>query len=82
MFAEGMPLLSWTSTRCSRNARRSFAGSLFVRVFERDGSALTTEPASEERESSWNVVGLMFLRDIESGRSAEIKTAISILIVP
>ena len=34
-----------------------------MRGLERVGAAIT-EPASEERESSWKVVGLMFLRDI------------------
>jgi hypothetical protein len=59
-------LLIWASTLCSRRARRSFAGSLIIRVLERDGAALTTDPASEERESSWKVVGLIFLLDISS----------------
>jgi hypothetical protein len=56
-------LLTCGSTLPSRRASRSFAGSLMVRGLERDGAA-ATDPASEDRESSWNVVGLMFRLDI------------------
>ena len=51
------------ATRLSRGGTRSLDGSLIVRGLERAGAAIT-EPASEERESSWKVVGLMFRRDI------------------
>ena len=51
------------ATRLSRRGARSLDGSLIVRGLERAGAAIT-EPASEERESSWKVVGLMFRRDI------------------
>ena len=47
----------------SLKGKISLAGSLMERGFEREG-AVTTDPASEERESSWNVVGLMLRRDI------------------
>jgi hypothetical protein len=51
------------ATRLSRRGARSLDESLIVRGLERAGAAIT-EPASEERESSWKVVGLMFRRDI------------------
>jgi hypothetical protein len=51
------------ATRLSRRGASSLDGSLIVRGLERGGAAIT-EPASEERESSWKVVGLMFRRDI------------------
>jgi len=61
----GIPLRGASATvRLSRwLGGRSLDGSLIVRGLERVGAAMT-EPASEERESSWKVVGLMFLRDI------------------
>jgi hypothetical protein len=55
-------LASACDTR-SRTGAASLAGS-FARGFDR--GAATTEPASEDRESSWNVVGFMFRRDILS----------------
>jgi hypothetical protein len=69
----GMPLSSRGSTRCSRNARRSLAGSLTVRVLALGGAAFTTEPASEDLESSWNVVGLIFRRDISARKLTSFK---------
>jgi hypothetical protein len=55
-------LASACDTR-SRTGAASLARS-FARGFDR--GAATTEPASEDRESSWNVVGFMFRRDILS----------------
>jgi len=60
----GIPLRGASAARrLSRKGPRSLDGSLIVRGLERVGAAIT-EPASEERESSWKVVGLMFRRDI------------------
>ena len=60
----GIPLRGPSAAaRLSRWGGESLDGSLIVRGLERAGAAMT-DPASEERESSWKVVGLMFLRDI------------------
>jgi hypothetical protein len=53
----------WTPTFSLCIARRSFAASLLLRGLDLDGAA-ATDPASDDRESSWNTVGLTVRRDM------------------